>query len=223
MRWTQAVSGLLCSSSTLTGRAGFEIYMNTPHNPHVQYQALSVTKPMREALNGHPGKVLWFTGLSGSGKSTLANALEVDLHSRGIRTYLLDGDNVRMGLSKDLGFSDADRVENIRRIGEVAKLMMDAGLVVMTAFISPFKADRELARSVIGPEHFFEVYVNTPLEVCEQRDVKGLYKKARAGLIPSMTGITSPYEAPEHAFYATHSGSVADIVAALASALLPAS
>ena len=192
-----------------------------PQTPDLHYQALSVTRPLREQLNGHTGKVIWFTGLSGSGKSTLANALEVELHNRGMHTYLLDGDNVRMGLSKDLGFSDADRVENIRRIGEVAKLLLDAGLVVMTAFISPFRVERELARSVIGPDQFLEVYVNTPLDVCEQRDVKGLYKKARAGLIPSMTGITSPYEAPDQPFYTTHTASIADTVAALAGAVLP--
>lgn len=159
-------------------------------------QALSIKRTDRERLHGHRGKVIWFTGLSGSGKSTLANALEVELHNQGIHTYLLDGDNIRQGLNKDLGFTDEDRVENIRRIAEVAKLMMDAGLIVMTAFISPFRREREMARDLIGAEHFMEVYVNTPLEVCEQRDVKGLYKQARAGKIPNMTGINSPYEAP---------------------------
>lgn len=163
---------------------------------NVHKQALSITRADRERLNGHKGKVIWFTGLSGSGKSTIANALEVELHAQGQHTYILDGDNVRQGLNRDLGFTDADRVENIRRIAEAAKLMMDAGLVVITAFISPFRQEREMARELIGSENFVEVYVNTPLEVCEQRDVKGLYKKARSGLIPNMTGINSPYEAP---------------------------
>jgi bifunctional enzyme CysN/CysC len=140
--------------------------------------------------------VIWFTGLSGSGKSTIANALEVALHAQGYRTYILDGDNIRGGLNKDLGFTDADRVENIRRIAEVAKLMMDAGLVVMTAFISPFRRERDMARTLIGAEHFIEVHVDTPLATCEARDVKGLYKKARAGQLPNLTGIGSPYEAP---------------------------
>jgi bifunctional enzyme CysN/CysC len=165
------------------------------HNVH--RQALTITRAERERLNGHAGKVVWFTGLSGSGKSTLANALEIELHARGLRTYILDGDNVRHGLNRDLGFTEADRVENIRRIAEVAKLMLDAGLVVMTAFISPFKREREMARELIGPDHFLEVYVNTPVDVCERRDVKGLYRQARAGEIPNMTGINSPYESPE--------------------------
>ena len=138
------------------------------------------------------------TAFRGSGKSTIANALEVALHAKGRRTYILDGDNVRQGLNKDLGFTDADRVENIRRIAEVAKLMMDAGLIVMTAFISPFRREREMARELIGEENFIEVYINTPLEICEQRDTKGLYKKARAGLLPNLTGIGSPYEPPQN-------------------------
>jgi bifunctional enzyme CysN/CysC len=163
---------------------------------NVHQQALTITRADRENLNGHPGKVIWFTGLSGSGKSTLANALEVALHAQGKRTYILDGDNIRQGLNKDLGFTDADRVENIRRIAEVAKLMMDAGMIVMTAFISPFRREREMARELIGPENFVEVYVSTPLEVCEQRDVKGLYKKARSGQLPNMSGVSSPYEPP---------------------------
>lgn len=164
---------------------------------NVHRQALSVTREDRERLNGHPGKVIWFTGLSGSGKSTIANALEKKLHAQGKRTYILDGDNIRHGLNKDLGFTDADRVENIRRAAEVAKLMMDAGLVVMTAFISPFRAEREMARELIGAANFIEVFVDAPLAVCEQRDPKGLYKKARSGLLPNMTGINSPYERPE--------------------------
>ena len=163
---------------------------------NVHRQALSITREDREHLNGHPGKVIWFTGLSGSGKSTIANALEKALHAQGKRTYILDGDNIRQGLNKDLGFTDADRVENIRRVAEVAKLMLDAGLIVMTAFISPFRQEREMARQLIGAENFVEVYVYTALEVCEQRDVKGLYKKARSGQLPNMSGIGSPYEPP---------------------------
>jgi bifunctional enzyme CysN/CysC len=164
---------------------------------NVHKQFLAITRTERERLNGHKGKVVWFTGLSGSGKSTLANLLEVELHSEGMRTYILDGDNIRHGLNKDLGFTDADRVENIRRIAEVAKLMMDAGLIVMTAFISPFRREREMARDLIGVENFIEVYVSTPLEICEQRDAKGLYKRARSGEIPNLTGVNSPYELPE--------------------------
>jgi bifunctional enzyme CysN/CysC len=163
---------------------------------NVHSQALLITQADRERLNSHKGKVIWFTGLSGSGKSTLANALEVALHSLGIRTYVLDGDNIRQGLNKDLGFTPEDRVENIRRIAEVSRLMMDAGLIVMTALISPFRREREMARDLIGAENFIEVFVNTPLEVCEERDVKGLYKQARAGKIPNMTGINSAYEPP---------------------------
>ena len=168
---------------------------------NVYKQELSITQADRERLNGHKGKVIWFTGLSGSGKSTLANALEVELHRLGMRTYILDGDNIRQGLNKDLGFTDADRVENIRRIAEVAKLMMDAGMIVMTAFISPFQHEREMARKLIGASCFIEVFVSTPLEVCEQRDTKGLYKLARAGKIPNMTGIHSAYEAPSQPEY----------------------
>jgi bifunctional enzyme CysN/CysC len=142
------------------------------------------------------GQSIAITGASGSGKSTIANALEIALHAQGQRTYILDGDNVRQGLNKDLGFTDADRIENIRRVAEVAKLMMDAGLIVMTAFISPFRAERDMARQLIGEENFIEVFVDTPLAVCEQRDPKGLYKKARAGQLPNLTGIGSPYEPP---------------------------
>ena len=163
---------------------------------NVHRQTLSIIREDRERLNGHKGKVIWFTGLSGSGKSTLANALEKALHAQGKRTYILDGDNIRQGLNKDLGFTNADRVENIRRVAEVAKLMMDAGLIVMTALISPFRAERAMARELIGDENFIEVFLDTPLDVCEQRDPKGLYKKARSGLIPNMTGVNSPYETP---------------------------
>jgi bifunctional enzyme CysN/CysC len=173
---------------------------------NVHRQALSITRQDREHLNGHKGMVIWFTGLSGSGKSTLANALEEELHAQGKRTYILDGDNIRQGLNKDLGFTDADRVENIRRIAEVARLMMDAGLIVMTAFISPFRAEREMARELIGSDSFIEVYVSTPLDVCEERDVKGLYKMARAGKIPNMTGVNSPYESPDAPEFVANAG-----------------
>jgi bifunctional enzyme CysN/CysC len=142
--------------------------------------------------------VLWFTGLSGSGKSTIANRVETRLHALGKHTYLLDGDNVRHGLNKDLGFTEADRVENIRRIAEVARLMADAGLIVLTAFISPFRSERRMARGLLPEGEFIEVHVDTPLEVAEQRDVKGLYKKARRGELKNFTGIDSPYEAPEN-------------------------
>lgn len=163
---------------------------------NIHTQALSIARAEREKLNGHKGKVIWFTGLSGSGKSTLANALEVELHKQSKRTYILDGDNIRQGLNKDLGFTDADRVENIRRIAEVAKLMMDAGLIVMTAFISPFAREREMARELIGEENFIEIFVDTPINVCEKRDPKGLYKKARDGSLPNFSGVSSSYEAP---------------------------
>ncbi|MBF0626090.1 MAG: adenylyl-sulfate kinase [Magnetococcales bacterium] len=155
-----------------------------------------VGREWRWARNGHRGGVLWFTGLSGSGKSTIAMQLEQELLQRGYQTYVLDGDNVRGGLNRDLGFSAADRAENIRRIGEVAALMADAGLIVITAFISPYRADRELARR-IQKEGFHEVFVDADLATCEARDPKGLYRKARAGLIPAFTGISDPYEAPE--------------------------
>ena len=175
---------------------------------NVHRQALSITREDRERLNGHKGKVIWFTGLSGSGKSTIANTLEKELHAQGKRTYILDGDNIRQGLNKDLGFTDADRVENIRRVAEVAKLLMDSGLIVLTAFISPFRAEREMAKELIGADQFIEVFVDTPLDVCEQRDPKGLYKKARSGQLPNMTGINSPYESPLHADYVLTHGNL---------------
>jgi adenylylsulfate kinase len=156
-----------------------------------------INREKRNQMNGHGSAIIWFTGLSGSGKSSLANLLEQKLHSLGVRTYILDGDNVRKGLNSDLDFSEHARVENIRRVGEVAALMADAGLVVLSAFISPFRADRELARSKAGAARFIEVFVDCPLEVCESRDVKGLYKKARQGLISNFTGITSPFEPPQ--------------------------
>jgi len=167
-------------------------------NQHTVWHEHTVTREEREALNNHKGAIVWFTGLSGAGKSTLANALEDRLNKMGKRTYVLDGDNVRKGLNKDLGFSDADRVENIRRIGEVSKLMLDAGIIVMTAFISPFRADRDIVRNLVAKGEFIEVYTEADLDICEQRDPKGLYKKARAGEIPEFTGISSPYEAPEN-------------------------
>lgn len=181
--------------SRATVAAGL-ISHNLRRAQNIHRQALSITRNDRERLNGHKGKVIWFTGYSGSGKSTVANALEKELHAQGRHTYILDGDNIRQGLNRDLGFTDADRVENIRRVAEVAKLMMDAGLIVMTAFISPFRAEREMARQLIGKENFVEVFMDTPLDICEQRDPKGLYKKARAGQLPNMTGINSPYERP---------------------------
>jgi adenylylsulfate kinase len=157
----------------------------------------TVTRERREQLNGHKGTVVWFTGLSGAGKSTLAHALEEKLHQLGCRTFVLDGDNVRHGLCGDLDFSNGARSENIRRVGEAAKLFIEAGTIVLTAFISPFRTDRERVRALLGPADFIEVYCHCPLSVCEQRDVKGLYRKARAGEIAEFTGISSPYEAPE--------------------------
>lgn len=155
-----------------------------------------ITKKDREELNGHQSGVVWLTGLSGSGKSTIANELEISLHKEGIRTFVLDGDKIRSGLNSDLGFSNSCRTENIRRLAEVAKLMMDAGLLVITASISPFREDRRLAKILIGSENFTEVYIDVPLAVCELRDPKGLYERARKGNILNMTGIDSPYEEP---------------------------
>ena len=163
---------------------------------NIYNQKLDVNKKSRQILNGHKSKVIWLTGLSGSGKSTIANALETRLHEQGKRTYILDGDNIRHGLSKDLGFTDSDRVENIRRIGEVAKLMVDAGIIVLTAFISPFRAERDLARSLLNEDEFKEVFIDVPLKIAEERDPKGLYKKAREGKIKNFTGIDSDYEKP---------------------------
>lgn len=166
---------------------------------NVVWHEATVTRARREEMNGHKSFVLWFTGLSGSGKSTIAHAVEERLHQLGTRTFVFDGDNVRHGLCSDLTFSEADRKENIRRIGEMTKLFTQAGMVAMTAFISPFREERQRVRDLFEDGDFLEVYVKCSLDVCEQRDVKGLYKKARAGLIPNYTGISSPYEAPEAA------------------------
>lgn len=171
--------------------------VETSRSTNITWHRSGVSAGERAALNGHGPALLWFTGLSGSGKSTLANAVDAALHARGIHTYVLDGDNVRHGLNNDLTFSAEDRVENIRRISEVSKLFVDAGLVVMTAFISPYREDRARARSIVG-ERFIEVHVDADVAVCEARDPKGLYKKARAGEISDFTGISAPYEAPEH-------------------------
>lgn len=163
----------------------------------IRWQALALNKGARAAHKNQVPRCIWFTGLSGAGKSTLANALEVRLFEQGCHTYLLDGDNVRHGLCRDLGFADADRVENIRRVAEVAKLMVDAGLIVMVSFISPFAADRNMARGLFEPSEFVEVFVDAPLATCEQRDLKGLYAKARRGDLKDFTGIDSPYEPPQ--------------------------
>ena len=183
---------------------------------NIHWQALSIDKMARAQLKGQQPCVLWFTGLSGSGKSTIANMLEKRLHALGRHTYLLDGDNIRHGLNKDLGFTDADRVENIRRVAETAKLFADAGLIVMVSFISPFRSERRMARELFQDGEFVEVYVETPIEVCEARDPKGLYRKARAGLISHFTGIDSDYEVPEQPELAINtSNTTADALADL--------
>jgi bifunctional enzyme CysN/CysC len=166
---------------------------------NIQWQELYVDKAARAQLKHQNPCVLWFTGLSGAGKSTIANTLEKRLHALGRHTYMLDGDNIRHGLNKDLGFTDADRVENIRRVAETARLFVDAGLIVMVSFISPFRSERRMARDLFGEGEFVEVFVDTPLSLCEERDPKGLYRKARAGLIRNFTGIDSAYEPPEQA------------------------
>lgn len=163
----------------------------------VVWHHATVTRARREALNGHRAGVVWFTGLSGAGKSTLAHAVEEELHQRGCRTYVFDGDNVRHGLCADLGFSVEDRRENIRRIGEMAKLFTEAGVIALTAFISPLRGDRAKVRELLGDADFIEIYVKCPLAVCEARDVKGMYAKARSGVIGEFTGISSPYDEPE--------------------------
>lgn len=171
------------------------------------WQQAAVDREQRQRLNGHKSVILWFTGLSGAGKSTLAHAVEQRLHALSCKTFVLDGDNVRHGLSGDLGFSDEDRQENIRRVAEVSKLMLNAGLITLTALISPFRAERALARNLVAQDDFIEIYCRCSLEVCEQRDVKGLYLKARQGLISQFTGISSPYEAPENPELIIDSGS----------------
>ena len=174
---------------------------------NIVWHESEVSRKMRENLNGHRSVALWFTGLSGYGKSTLAHAVEAQLYEMGVRTYVLDGDNVRHGLCGDLGFSNVARRENIRRIGEATKLFVDAGVVVLTAFISPFRSDRHQVRKLMGDD-FIEVYCNSSLEVCESRDVKGLYERARAGEIKDFTGISSPYEEPESAEIVVNTGSL---------------
>ena len=164
---------------------------------NVTWHEHHVPREERWQLAGHQGRVIWFTGLSASGKSTVANLVDHKLHARGIRSYVLDGDNIRQGLNKNLGFSAEDRAENIRRIGEVSMLFTDAGVIAITAFISPYRSDRDAARSLLSEGEFIEIFVDCPLEVCEKRDPKGLYKKARAGEIKGFTGIDDPYEAPE--------------------------
>jgi len=181
----------------------------TYSSTNVVWHNATVTRARREAQNGHRGAIIWFTGLSGSGKSTLAHAVEEALHQRGCRTFVLDGDNVRHGLCGDLGFSAKDREENIRRIGEMAKLFMEAGVIVLTAFISPYRADRERVRGLVEQGDFLEVYCDTAIEICETRDVKGLYKKARAGQIGEFTGVSSPYEIPDRPELTVNTGTEA--------------
>ncbi|MGJ7909685.1 adenylyl-sulfate kinase [Neobacillus sp. LXY-1] len=166
-------------------------------NRNITWHHITVSKADRHLMNGHKSCVLWFTGLSGSGKSTLANAVDLELFQQGIRSYVLDGDNIRHGLNKDLSFGVGDRKENIRRIGEVAKLFVDSGQIVLTAFISPFSQDRDLVRNMFAADEFIEIYLKCPISVCENRDPKGLYLKARKGEIAEFTGISSPYEAPK--------------------------
>jgi adenylylsulfate kinase len=171
--------------------------MNQDKSSNVVWHHATVTRERRELMSRHKSVILWFTGLSGAGKSSLAHAVEERLHRMGCRTFVFDGDNVRHGLCSDLGFSAEDRVENIRRVGEMSKLFLEAGVMALTAFISPFRSDRSRVRSLVPHGEFFEIYCRCPLEVCEQRDVKGLYKRARAGEIKDFTGISSPYEEPE--------------------------
>lgn len=163
---------------------------------HTVKHDYKTSKTDRETLHGHKGYLLWFTGLSGSGKSTLANLVEIALHKQGLSTYILDGDNIRQGINKDLSFAPEDRSENIRRIAEISNLMLDAGVITLAAFVSPYIKDRQEVQQIVGTDNFIEIFVNTSLEECERRDVKGLYKKARSGEIKNMTGISSPYEAP---------------------------
>ena len=190
--------------------------------PHVIGYPASVTRELREKLNGHRAVNLWFTGLSGSGKSTLAHAVEDRLYALGCRTFVFDGDNVRQGLCRDLGFSQEDRGENVRRIAEMVKLFLEAGIMAFTAFISPMERDRQRAREIIGAENMVEIFCDCPLEICERRDTKGLYRKARAGFIENYTGISSPYEVPRHPdlLLKTHLVSLEDCVEQVFSLLL---
>jgi adenylylsulfate kinase len=190
---------------------------------HIYPITTKVSKDQREKLLNQKTKLIWFTGLSGSGKSTLAVQLEAQLFERGFKTYLLDGDNIRSGLNKDLSFSEEARIENIRRIGEVSKLMLDSGIIVLSAFISPFNADREHVKQIVGADNYIEIFVDTPIEICEQRDVKGLYKKARAGEIKNFTGIDSPYERPKKSDVVVHTDrmSVNDSLDLLLNFVLP--
>ena len=181
---------------------------NQTNIENIKWHNLTIDRNKLEKMRGHKGMVIWLTGLSGSGKSTLANALNEFLHNCGLSTYVLDGDNIRYGLCKDLGFSDADREENIRRIGEVANLFMNAGIITITAFVSPFIRDRNKVREIIGSNDFIEVYCAADINICEKRDTKGLYKKARLGEIKDFTGISSPYEAPENPEIVVDTGSL---------------
>ena len=193
-KWKQLVL-----NTPVSGEASYMNQNSNIKNKNTKWFEPTIKRIHRERSNKHKGMILWFTGLSGSGKSTLSNCLEEILHKLNMKTYVLDGDNVRKGLCNDLGFSENDRVENIRRVGEISKLMMDAGLIVMSAFISPFKSDRRIVRKLVEKGNFIEIFVDAPLDVCESRDVKGLYKKARSGEIKDFTGISSPYEKPENA------------------------
>ncbi|MBL7858485.1 MAG: adenylyl-sulfate kinase [Cyclobacteriaceae bacterium] len=190
---------------------------------HIYPIKTKVSKEQREKMLQQKATLIWFTGLSGSGKSTLAVQLEAQLHDLGFKTYLLDGDNIRAGLNKDLSFAEDGRIENIRRIGEVSKLLLDAGVIVLSAFISPFQADRDQVKSIVGEENYIEIFVDTPIEVCEQRDVKGLYKKARAGEVKNFTGIDSPYEAPRNpdVIIPTHTLSIDESITLLLKYITP--
>ena len=191
----------------MTASSSYGQLTNQGASTNIAWHQASVDRAARAARRGHRSAILWFTGLSGAGKSTLANAVNQALFERGLSTYVLDGDNIRHGLCKDLGFSDADREENIRRIGEVSKLFLDAGVIVLTAFVSPFRADRDKARDLVESGDFIEIHCAADLAVCESRDPKGLYAKARAGQIKEFTGISSPYETPENAELAIDTGS----------------
>lgn len=191
----EAVDGAVDEAASQE-RAGTSVAPGAAKSTNITWQHHRVSKQERARRKGQKPSILWFTGFSGSGKSTIADALEAKLAEMGYHTYLLDGDNIRHGLNKDLGFSDEDRKENIRRIGEAAKLFVDAGVIVLTAFISPFRSDRAMVREIVEGDEFLEIYVDTPLDVCEQRDPKGLYKKARRGEIKNFTGLDSPYEPP---------------------------